>query len=31
MHDLLRLFATELAGTEVDRDERAEALERLVT
>jgi hypothetical protein len=25
------LFATELAGTEVDRDERAEALERLVT
>ena len=31
MHDLLRLFATELAGTELDRDERAQALERLVT
>ena len=30
MHDLLRLFATELAGTELDRDERAQALERLV-
>jgi DNA-binding SARP family transcriptional activator/tetratricopeptide (TPR) repeat protein len=31
MHDLLRLFATELAETELDRDERAQALERLVT
>lgn len=31
MHDLLRLFAGELAGTELNRDERAQALERLVT
>lgn len=31
MHDLLRLFATELAGAELDRDERGQALERLVT
>jgi tetratricopeptide (TPR) repeat protein len=31
MHDLLRLFAGELAGTELHRDERAQALERLVT
>jgi DNA-binding SARP family transcriptional activator/tetratricopeptide (TPR) repeat protein len=31
MHDLLRLFATELAGTELDPDERAPALRRLVT
>ena len=31
MHDLLRLFATELAGTELGHDERAQALERLVT
>jgi len=31
MHDLLRLFATELAATELDCDERAHALERLVT
>jgi len=30
MHDLLRLFATELAGTELDRGERAPALRRLV-
>ena len=31
MHDLLRLFATELAGTELGHDERAQALQRLVT
>jgi tetratricopeptide (TPR) repeat protein len=30
-HDLLRLFATELAAVELDRDERARALDRLVT
>src|SRR6202000_678077 len=29
--DLLRLFAGELAGTELHRDERAQALERLGT
>lgn len=31
MHDLLRLFATELAQTELNRDERAWALGRLAT